>query len=120
MYYKKFLLLLLTFSFIFIPIFSFADDYIEDDEFSIEAEIEASADLSEVPNINARHAVVLDRASNTILYGKKENEECKMASTTKIMTAIVVLENCEDLNETVTVSKKAARNRWISTRVIHK
>ena len=119
MYYKKFLLIFLTFNFIFIPIFSFADDYIEENDFFIDTEIEATTDLSEVPNINARHAVVLDRASNTILYGKNENEQCKMASTTKILTAIVVLENCNDLTETVTVTKKAARNRWNSTRVIH-
>ncbi len=70
------------------------------------------ADHSEVPTINAKHAIVLDRASNTILYGKQEKEICKMASTTKIMTAIVVLENCSNLNEEVIISKKSARNRW--------
>ena len=42
----------------------------------------------------------------TVLYGKNENNKVKMASTTKIMTATIVIENC-DLNETVTVSKKA-------------
>lgn len=39
--------------------------------------------------------------------GKAENEKRPMASTTKIMTAIVVLENA-NLNDIVTVSKKAA------------
>lgn len=43
-----------------------------------------------------------------IIYGKEENERCKMASTTKIMTAIVVIENVENLNDVVTVSSKAA------------
>ena len=42
-----------------------------------------------------------------ILFGKKENERCKMASTTKIMTAIVVLEKVENLNEIVVASGKA-------------
>lgn len=43
-----------------------------------------------------------------VLYGKKENERCKMASTTKICTAIVVIENTKNLKEEVEVSKKAA------------
>lgn len=42
-----------------------------------------------------------------ILYGKKENERCKMASTTKIMTSLVILEKVENLNEVATVSAKA-------------
>lgn len=41
-------------------------------------------------------------------FGKKETETCKMASTTKIMTAIVVIENCTNLNDIVTISKKSA------------
>jgi len=43
-----------------------------------------------------------------ILYGKKENEKCKMASTTKIMTAIIVLENEKNIDKKVRVSQKAA------------
>ncbi len=42
-----------------------------------------------------------------MIYGKKENEICKMASTTKIMTAIIVLENSK-LDDLVTVSAKSA------------
>ena len=42
-----------------------------------------------------------------ILYGKNENEKRKMASTTKIMTAIVVIENA-NLESIVTISQKAA------------
>ena len=58
-------------------------------------------------NINARSCVVLDRTSKKILYGKNEYNKVKMASTTKIMTATIILENC-DLNKTVSASKKAA------------
>lgn len=57
--------------------------------------------------LNARSAIILDRTSKKILYGKNEYRKVKMASTTKIMTAIVILENC-DLSQTVQVSKKAA------------
>ena len=59
-------------------------------------------------NINARSCVVLDRISKNILFGKNEYNKVKMASTTKIMTATIILENC-NLEKTVTVSKKAAR-----------
>ena len=58
-------------------------------------------------NLNARSCVVLDRTSKRILFGKNEYNKVKMASTTKIMTATIILENC-DLSKTVTISKKAA------------
>lgn len=58
-------------------------------------------------DINSRSCVVLNRKSKTILFGKNENKQVKMASTTKIMTAIVIIENY-DLNKEITVSKKAA------------
>ena len=45
--------------------------------------------------------------TNTILYGKNENQKRKMASTTKIMTATIIIENC-NLDETIEVSKKAS------------
>ena len=41
-----------------------------------------------------------------IIYGKNENTKSAMASTTKIMTATIVLENA-NLTDTVTVSSKA-------------
>ena len=58
-------------------------------------------------NLNARSCIILDRTSKKILFGKNEYNKVKMASTTKIMTATIILENC-DLSQTVTISKKAA------------
>ena len=58
-------------------------------------------------SINSRSAVVIDRNSHTVLFEKNANSKVKMASTTKIMTATVVLENCK-LDEIATVSSKAA------------
>ncbi|MCI9063951.1 MAG: D-alanyl-D-alanine carboxypeptidase, partial [Clostridia bacterium] len=89
---------------------TYADDKLSDESLtSIELEkaVETSSNITELPKINSRHAIVLDRASQTILYGKKEQEKCKMASTTKIMTAIVVIENAK-LSDTVIISSKAA------------
>lgn len=59
------------------------------------------------PTINSRAAIVYERSSGKILYGKAENEKRKMASTTKIMTAVLVLENT-NLDDIITVSSKAA------------
>lgn len=49
-----------------------------------------------------------DRISGEIILGKEENTQRKMASTTKIMTAIVIIENVENMGEVVVVSNKAA------------
>ena len=48
--------------------------------------ISVSSSLDNIPLINAKHSVVLDRSSKSILCGKNENEKCKMASTTNIVT----------------------------------
>ncbi len=58
-------------------------------------------------SINARSYVVLDRKSKKVLIGKNEYTKSKMASTTKIMTATIILENC-NLDDIVTISKKSA------------
>ena len=57
--------------------------------------------------MNAKSAIVFDRKTKKVLWGKNENEKRAMASTTKIMTAIIVLENC-NLLDTVTISKNSA------------
>lgn len=83
-------------------------DYEEFNQGEIEEQItEASNNLSNFPTINSRRFVVFDRVSKQVLYGKNENVKGAMASTTKIMTCIVVLEN-ENLDKEVTVSAKAA------------
>ncbi len=105
---KKYLFAFLIFIIIISPISSFADDFTEENVSENLTAISVSTDLTNYPSINSRHAIILDRASTTVLFGKKENEICKMASTTKIMTCIITLENINNLQEIVTVSKKAA------------
>lgn len=104
------LILLLTMSTSNIIIF--ADDEIEEynkkiDNNEINKTIETSANLNDEPKINSRSAVVIDRKSKNIIYGKNENVKRAMASTTKIMTAMVVIQNT-NLNNIVEISKKAA------------
>jgi D-alanyl-D-alanine carboxypeptidase (penicillin-binding protein 5/6) len=57
-------------------------------------------------NVNAKSALVLDAGTNTVLYSKNSDKELPIASLTKIMTALVILEKV-DLNDTVVVSEKA-------------
>lgn len=81
--------------------------YADDIDFETEYSIETIAPQDTVPSINSRAGIVLDRNSGMILYGKNENEKRKMASTTKIMTALIVIEN-SNLNDIVTISSKSA------------
>lgn len=70
-------------------------------------EIITTSSSNSLLTLNSRSCIVLDRLSKQTLYGKNETNQVKMASTTKIMTCIVVIENF-DLNTTVEASKKAA------------
>ena len=54
-------------------------------------------------NINSSSAIVL--ADDKILYQKESDKVTKIASLTKIMTAVVTIENTDDLNKKVTITK---------------
>lgn len=68
----------------------------------------ASAAGGEAPTVAAQGAVLMDGQTGRVLWEKNGAEPLAMASTTKIMTAILVLERA-DTEETVTVSKTAAK-----------
>lgn len=55
---------------------------------------------------SARGSCLIDAKSGSILYEKNQNTRMPMASTTKIMTALVAIENM-DVNALVTVPKQA-------------
>jgi serine-type D-Ala-D-Ala carboxypeptidase (penicillin-binding protein 5/6) len=59
------------------------------------------------PNLNCVSGVVIDQNSGRILFNKNGDKILPMASTTKIITAIVAIEN-GNLRDIVTVSKTAA------------
>lgn len=61
-----------------------------------------------VPSVSASSAVLIEAGSGKIIYGKNENQRRGMASTTKIMTAIVALENAS-LDKLVTVAPGSRR-----------
>lgn len=94
-----FLLILLNFSTVC------ADDVDNEADFENTVEVTA-ANVSELQKTNSRRYIVYDRISKSMIIGKNEDVKSAMASTTKIMTTIVILEKT-DLDETVTVSAKA-------------
>ena len=87
-----FLVLILILS-LFTPILSFADSWPSCPE-AIEAE----------------GAVLLDANSGTVLYAKNEHNKYFPASITKVLTAIVVLENVENLETKISFSSAATKD----------
>lgn len=59
---------------------------------------------SSPPKVSADGVVLMDATTGDILYSKNENTIYPPASTTKIMTALLTLENCK-LDDVVTVGK---------------
>lgn len=57
-------------------------------------------------NSSAKSAIVIDSFSKRILFEKNINERLPMASTTKIVTAITTIENCDDLDKVITVDDR--------------
>ena len=59
--------------------------------------------------INSRRAILIDIDTGRVLFQKNAYEACYPASTTKVLTAILVLENC-NLDEMVTASATAVNS----------
>lgn len=62
------------------------------------------------PKITADSAIIMDEASQVVLYSKNADKSFSMASTTKIMTALVALDYYKD-NDILTV-KQVALPGW--------
>lgn len=65
--------------------------------------------VSEQPAISSGSAVLIENSTSKVLFDKNMNSKLEPASITKIMTAILAIENC-DLNDTVTVPYEAISN----------
>ena len=75
---------------------------------NIRLPVQAEEAPEEPEDLYARSAVLLDADSGRVLFGKEEHVIRPMASTTKIMTCILALEEMEE-GQTATVSQNAAR-----------
>ena len=60
-------------------------------------------------NVDAKASLIIEENSGKVIHEENSNIQNYPASVTKILTAILTLENCE-LTETVTVSKTAISN----------
>ena len=107
---KKIISIIIIFIlFINFPIVVFADDSDEENISKEEIQnqlIEVSSEIEDIPKTSSRSVLILDKQSKIVLYEKNGYSKRAMASTTKIMSAIVILENSK-LTDVVEVSKKA-------------
>ena len=78
----------------------------EEPDFTVKIQ-EASEDGNEKLSLYAIAALLMDASNNRVLYEENGEKKLPMASTTKIMTCIVTLENA-NLDDIVTVSSYAA------------
>ena len=60
---------------------------------------------SKPPELSSKGVVLMDATTGEVLYSKEENTQYYPASTTKVLTALVVLDNVKNLDEKVTVGK---------------
>ena len=108
---NRIILIISSFLLLFNLLYSnvYADDIDEEslDSKEFQEIIETSFSPTKEPILNSKSAIIYDRSSHMVLWGKNQDTKRAMASTTKIMTAIVAIEN-SNLSDIVTVSKKAA------------
>jgi len=73
---------------------------------SVAPTAEFNISASEYPQTGAQSCALIDAQSGQLLFSKNENERLPMASTTKIMTAIIAIEN-KSLDDDVLIPKEA-------------
>lgn len=110
---KRIAIFLLLFQLFFICQFSNANEFKEDEPFLNVFSTTSSPVNLKTPSVEAGAAIVMDTESGRVLFEKNAYTKMPMASTTKIMTAIVAIEN-GNLDDFVTVSQRAA-GIWGST-----
>ncbi len=72
---------------------------------TISASVISKEITDEMPDISAKGYVLMDANTRRILVSKNEDSKYFPASTTKILTAIIVLENVKDLKTKITIGK---------------
>ena len=110
---KRIFVVFLVFLFILssfnLKIYCFQDEDSENFEYSeIQEVIQTASGVSNLPDTSSKHIIAIDRDSKRILYDKDGFSQTPMASTTKILTAIIAIENCK-LDEQVNISTNASK-----------
>ena len=109
---KRISAVILTLSTVIGTVFmSGGDIYAEDSESgtSQSTSQDASLEWPEAPDIVAQSAILIDADTGAILYQKDPHARAYPASTTKILTGLLTIENCS-LDEIVTFSSEATNS----------
>jgi D-alanyl-D-alanine endopeptidase (penicillin-binding protein 7) len=64
----------------------------------------AAAPAGNTPAVRSAAALVLDRATGSVIYARKESEAAPIASITKLMTALVVVDARQPLEEVIEIT----------------
>lgn len=56
---------------------------------------------------SAQSAILMEKTSQRVLWEKNAHQKLPIASTTKIVTALTVLKNCDNLEKVVKINKRA-------------
>ena len=67
--------------------------------------------------LNSKYVYVYNDTENQVMYELNSNEEIKVASMTKIMTAIIVIENNSNLEKLVTIEDSDLKDMYEYTTV---
>ena len=65
--------------------------------------------LAAEPSVSAKSAVLIDAQTGSIIFAKNENERLPMASTTKIMTSLITLEEAAKNDKQVIITDQMIR-----------
>ena len=114
---KRIVILFILICFLLQPVIIYADDINIESESNIvnvdnqqstkvEYRIDEQIKLDNEPEIGCKAAYIAEPSTGKVIYEKNAHEKLYPASTTKILTALVVMENCE-MNESAVVSKRA-------------
>lgn len=99
---KKTLLIFLTVIIAALSLLTLSAGAIYNDELNAEL-----AKIDEKEKLESERFYVVNIDTDTVMFKQKETEHCAPASLTKIVTAIVAMENCSDLNTKVTLNQSA-------------
>ena len=66
---------------------------------------ESEQEVLQMPEVKAQNVLIKSLDTGAVIYKKNADERIHPASTTKIMTLIVALENCTDLERNVAVTE---------------
>lgn len=70
---------------------------------------DSSTDLPDFPTVSSDYVVLMDADSGEVLYANNANEKCYPASTTKLLTGLLTIEN-KSLSDVVTFSQDAVNS----------